>query len=154
MRKTRASQRPWRVFAGELSSTRTQSTEETPMSTNGTNGHDGANGKGHADWNTNPRWAGIARPYSYADVLRLRGSIQIEHTLARLGAERLWNLMQTEPYVPALGALSGNQAIEMVQAGLKALYSSRWQGAADSNTACGVFTGQSLYTSHRVPAPV
>src|SRR3989442_7557920 len=107
MRKARASQRPWRVFAGELSSTRTQSTEETPMSTNGTNGHDGANGKGHADWNTNPRWAGIARPYSYADVLRLRGSIQIEHTLARLAAERLWNLMHTEPIVPALGALTG-----------------------------------------------
>src|SRR2546426_9540269 len=88
MRNTRAKHRTSTVFAGELSSTRTQSTEDTTMSTNGTNGHAGANGKGHADWNTNPRWAGIARPDSYADVLRLRGSIQIEHTLARLGAER------------------------------------------------------------------
>src|SRR5260370_42604547 len=122
MRKTRASQRPWRVFADEPPSNQDRASKETPMSTNGTNGHDGANGKGHADWNTNPRWAGIARPYSFADVLRLRGSIQIEHTLARLGAERLWNRMQTEPYVPALGALTGNQAIEMVQAGLKDLY--------------------------------
>ena len=78
----------------------------------------------HSDWTSNPRWSGIARPYSYSDVLRLRGTIQIEYTLARLGAERLWQLMHTDPYVPALGAVTGNQAIEMVQAGLKAIYGS------------------------------
>src|SRR5438445_533406 len=91
------------------------------MSTKGTNGANG-NGNGKSNkhlnyWSTDPRWSGITRPYSYSDVLRLRGSIQIEYTLARLGAERLWNLMHTDAYVPALGAITGNQAIELVQAG-------------------------------------
>jgi len=130
------------------------------MSANGTNG---ANGKGNSkthlpiDHCTNdshwvgPRWSGITRPYSFSDVLRLRGSIQIEYTLARLGAERLWNLMQTEAYVPALGAITGNQAIEMVQAGLKAIYGSGWQVAADGNTAGDVYPDQSLYPCDSAP---
>ena len=117
---------------------------------NGTNG----NGKTHSSinhWSSDPRWYGIARPYAYSEVLRLRGSIQIEYTLARLGAERLWNLMQTEPYVPALGAITGNQAIEMVQAGLKAIYGSGWQVAADNNTAGDVYPDQSLYPCNSAP---
>jgi isocitrate lyase len=118
-----------------------------------TNGHS-TNGNAHADWTTNPRWCGITRHYSYADVLRLRGSIHIEHTLARLGAERLWNLMHSEPYVAALGALTGNQAIEMVQAGLTAIYGSGWQVAADANTAGDVYPDQSLYPCDSAPALV
>ncbi len=104
----------------------------------------GKNGNFQPDWSTSARWKGVTRPYSYQDVLRLRGSIAIEHTLARLGAERLWLLLNNEPYVPALGALTGNQAIEMVQAGLKAIYASGWQVAADSNTAGDVYPDQSL----------
>jgi isocitrate lyase len=121
------------------------------MSTTGTNGANGRNTHAHQDWSTNPRWAGITRPYSYADVLRLRGSIHIEYTLARLGAERLWDLMHTEPYVAALGAVTGNQAIEMVQAGLKAIYGSGWQVAADNNTAGDVYPDQSLYPCDSAP---
>ena len=131
------------------------------MSTNGDNGNNCQNGNGHAknsnshaDWTANPRWSGITRPYSYADVLRLRGTIQIEYTLARLGAERLWNLMHADPYVAALGALTGNQAIEMVQAGLKAIYGSGWQVAADANTAGDVYPDQSLYPCDSAPALV
>src|SRR5437588_7698200 len=125
------------------------------MSTKGTNRANG-NGNGKSNkhlnyWSTDPRWSGITRPYSYSDVLRLRGSIQIEYTLARLGAERLWNLMQTEPYVPALGAITGNQAIQMVQAGLKAIYGSGWQVAADNNTAGDVYPDQSLYPCDSAP---
>src|SRR5256884_5232774 len=130
------------------------------MSANGANlangKGNGTNGNGRINlpiesWSTEPRWAGIMRPYSYSDVLRLRGSIQIEYTLARLGAERLWNLMQTEPYVPALGAITGNQAIQMVQAGLKAIYGSGWQVAADNNTAGDVYPDQSLYPCNSAP---
>jgi isocitrate lyase len=109
----------------------------------------GANGKD--PWVGNSRWHGIERPYSYEDVLRLRGSIYIEHTLARLGAEGLWNLLHTEPYVPALGALTGNQAVEMVQAGLKAVYASGWQVAADANSAGEVYPDQSLYPADSCP---
>src|SRR5260370_22587070 len=115
------------------------------MSTNGTNG---TNGNGHKQlnyWSTDPRWSGITRPYSYSDVLRLRGSIQIEYTLARLGAERLWNLMHADSDVPALGAITGNQAIEMVQAGLKAIYGSGWAVAADRNTAGAIYPHPRLY---------
>src|ERR1700681_4625045 len=119
------------------------------------NGNNGKNGNGHqhggADWASDPRWTGITRTYSSADVLRLRGSIQIEYTLARLGAERLWNLMHSDDYVPALGAITGNQAIEMVQAGLKAIYGSGWQVAADGNTAGDVLPGQSLYPCDSAP---
>jgi isocitrate lyase len=132
------------------------------MSSNGTNGSNGANGNGHSNgnghkhlpqthWSNDPRWDGVTRPYSYEDVLRLRGSIQIEYTLAKLGAERLWNLMHTEEFVPALGAITGNQAIEMVQAGLKAIYGSGWQVAADGNTAGDVYPDQSLYPSDSAP---
>ncbi len=122
------------------------------MSLNGTNGQQMHND--HSDWAMNPRWSAITRPYSYADVLRLRGTIQIEYTLARLGAERLWNLMHSDAYVPALGAVTGNQAIEMVQAGLKAIYGSGWQVAADSNTAGDVYPDQSLYPCDSAPALV
>ena len=93
------------------------------------------------EWENNPRWRGIERPYTPEDVLRLRGSVQIEHTLARLGAERLWEMLQTESYVNALGAVTGNQAVQQVQAGLKAIYVSGWQVAADANNA-----GQSIPT--------
>ena len=87
------------------------------------------------DWAENPRWKGIRRGYTAADVVRLRGSVPIEHTLARRGAEKLWNLVNTEPFVNTLGALTGNQAMQMVKAGLKAIYLSGWQVAADANLA-------------------
>ena len=91
------------------------------------------------------RWRGIRRPYSQADVRRLRGRLQIEHTLARVGSERLWHLLQAEPYLPTLGALTGNQAIQQVQAGLRAIYASGWQVAADANNAGEMYPDQSLY---------
>jgi isocitrate lyase len=122
------------------------------MAVNGNDRHE--THSDHSDWSANPRWSEITRPYSYADVLRLRGTIQIEYTLARLGAERLWNLMHTDPYVAALGAVTGNQAIEMVQAGLKAIYGSGWQVAADNNTAGDVYPDQSLYPCDSAPALV
>ena len=103
------------------------------------------------DWSTNPRWKGIERPYTAEDVLRLRGSVHIEHTLARMGAERLWELLQTELYVNALGALTGNQAVQQVQAGLKAIYVSGWQVAADANNAGAMYPDQSLYPADSVP---
>ncbi|HEY7414804.1 MAG TPA: isocitrate lyase [Ktedonobacteraceae bacterium] len=102
-------------------------------------------------WETAPRWQGIKRPYTAADVLRLRGSVQIEYTLARMGAERLWKLLQSEPYVAALGALTGNQAVQQVKAGLKAIYLSGWQVAADANLAGQMYPDQSLYPSDSVP---
>ena len=103
------------------------------------------------DWANNPRWKGVERPYTAADVLRLRGSIHIEHTLARLGAERLWDLLHSESYVHALGAMSGNQAVQQVQAGLKAVYVSGWQVAADANNAGTMYPDQSLYPADSVP---
>src|SRR6202035_5945348 len=103
------------------------------------------------EWKNNSRWRGIERPYSAEDVLRLRGSVQIEHTLARVGAERLWELLQTEPYVNSLGALTGNQAVQQVQAGLKAIYVSGWQVAADANNAGQMYPDQSLYPADSVP---
>jgi len=106
------------------------------------------------DWRENPRWQGITRPYSAADVVRLRGSVQIEYTLAKLGAQRLWELMHTEPYVAALGALTGTQAVQMVQAGLKAIYLSGWQVAADANLAMQTYPDLSLYPVNSVPAVV
>jgi isocitrate/methylisocitrate lyase len=102
-------------------------------------------------WQTDPRWSGITRPYSGEDVVRLRGSIHVEHTLAQLGAERLWWLLHHEPYVPALGALTGNQAVQQVQAGLKAIYLSGWQVAADANDAGQTYPDQSLYPADSVP---
>jgi isocitrate lyase len=100
------------------------------------------------------RWAGIERPYTHGDVERLRGSFLIEHTLARLGAERLWALLQSEPYVAALGALTGAQAVQMVKAGLQAIYLSGWQVAADGNLAAHTYPDQSLYPVSSAPALV
>src|SRR4051812_29998904 len=94
-------------------------------------------------WNRDSRFRGVTRPYQAADVHRLRGSITIEHTLARLGAERLWKLLESEEYVPALGALTGNQAIQQVQAGLQAIYVSGWQCAGDANGAGQMYPDQS-----------
>jgi isocitrate lyase len=103
------------------------------------------------EWANNPRWRGIERPYTAEDVLRLRGSVHIEHTLARQGAERLWEMLQTEPYINALGAVTGNQAVQQVQAGLKAIYVSGWQVAADGNSAGQMYPDQSLYPADSVP---
>lgn len=104
------------------------------------------------EWNTSPRWSGITRSYTAEDVIRLRGSFQIEYTVARMGAERLWHLLHTEPYVHSLGAVTGNQAVEMVQAGLKAIYLSGWQVAGDANTAAQTYPDQSLYPADAAPA--
>jgi len=106
------------------------------------------------DWETDPRWDGIMRDYTAEDVLRLRGSVEIKYTLAEIGAERLWNLLHEEPYVSALGALTGNQAIQQVRAGLKAIYLSGWQVAADANLAGHMYPDQSLYPSNSVPQVV
>jgi isocitrate lyase len=100
------------------------------------------------------RWKGIERTYSEEDVRRLRGSVHVEHTLARLGAERLWQLLQEEDYVAALGAMTGGQAVEMVKAGLRAIYLSGWQVAADANSAAEVYPDQSLYPVNSAPALV
>jgi isocitrate lyase len=107
-----------------------------------------------ASWREEQRWQGITRPYSPADVLRLRGSVQIEYTLARMGAERLWELLHTEPFINALGALTGNQAVQQVKAGLKAIYLSGWQVAADANLAGQMYPDQSLYPANSVPEVV
>ena len=106
------------------------------------------------NWNNDPRWQGIRRPYSADDVDRLRGTVHIEHTLAQIGAKRLWNLLQKESFVAALGALTGNQAIQQVQAGLKAIYLSGWQVAADANLAGEMYPDQSLYPANSVPQVV
>jgi isocitrate lyase len=106
------------------------------------------------EWATSERWLGIKRSYTPEDVLRLRGTIRIEHTLARMGAERLWHLLHTEPYVAALGALTGNQAMQQVKAGLKAIYLSGWQVAADANLAGHMYPDQSLYPVNSVPHAV
>src|SRR6186997_249 len=100
------------------------------------------------------RWAGVERPYASEDVERIRGRFRIEHTLARLGAERLWQLLHSEEYVPALGALTGAQAVQMVKAGLKAIYLSGWQVAADANLSGNTYPDQSLYPANSVPAVV
>ncbi|MCH8892108.1 MAG: isocitrate lyase [Chloroflexi bacterium] len=102
-------------------------------------------------WATDPRWQGIKRDYSAADVVALRGSVQIEHTLANVGAKRLWDLLHTEDYISTFGALSGSQATQMVKAGLKAIYLSGWQVAGDANTAGQVYPDQSLYPSNSGP---
>ena len=135
------------------------------ISDNGRNGHDHT-GNGHDDGNgrahhrelgrvpSSPlpdRWAGIRRDFSHADVLRLRGSIVVRNTLAELGAAKLWKALHAEPWVAALGALSGNQAMQMVKAGLKAIYLSGWQVAADANNAGQMYPDQSLYPASSVP---
>jgi isocitrate lyase len=106
------------------------------------------------DWETNPRWKGLTRDYSAEDVVRLQGSMPVEYTLARNGAERLWDLVNSTDYVNALGALSGNQAMQMVRAGLKAIYLSGWQVAGDANLADQVYPDQSLYPVNSAPALV
>jgi isocitrate lyase len=105
-------------------------------------------------WATDPRWAGITRPYGPEDVRRLQGTLPVAHTLAAHGAQRLWQLLQEEPYVAALSAVTGNQAIQEVAAGLKAVYVSGWQVAADANEAATMYPDQSLYPSDSVPALV
>jgi len=106
------------------------------------------------DWAENSRWKGINRNYTADDVVRLRGSVQVEHTLAKRGSEKLWNLMHTEPFVNALGALTGNQAMQQVKAGLKAIYLSGWQVAGDANLAGEMYPDQSLYPANSVPMVV
>ncbi len=106
------------------------------------------------EWTDNPRWKGIIRPYSAEDVVRLRGSVHIEHSLARLGAEKLWRLLHSETVVSALGALTGNQAVEEVQAGLQAIYCSGWQVAGDGNSSGEMYPDQSLYAVDSVPKMV
>jgi len=106
------------------------------------------------DWQNNPRWKGITRPYQAADVVRLRGTVPIEHSLARHGAEKLWGYLHKEPFVNALGALTGNQAMQQVKAGLKAIYLSGWQVAADANVAGEMYPDQSLYPANSVPLVV
>jgi isocitrate lyase len=106
------------------------------------------------DWAENPRWKGIKRGYSAADVVKLRGSLQIEHTLAKRGAEKLWTLINTEPFVGTLGALTGNQAMQQVKAGLKAIYLSGWQVAGDANSTGEMYPDQSLYAVDSVPKVV
>jgi len=106
------------------------------------------------DWNENPRWKGVTRPYKAEDVVRLRGSVQPEYTFARLGAEKLWKLVNTEDFVPCLGALTGGQAVQQVKAGVKAIYLSGWQVAADNNTYFAMYPDQSLYPVDSVPRVV
>jgi len=106
------------------------------------------------DWAENPRWKGIKRNYTAEEVVNLRGSVQIDHTLAKRGSEKLWNLLHTEPFVNALGALTGNQAMQQVKAGLKAIYLSGWQVAGDANLAGEMYPDQSLYPANSVPMVV
>jgi isocitrate/methylisocitrate lyase len=106
------------------------------------------------EWKTSPRWSGVQRGYAAADVLRLRGNVPVEHSLARLGAQKLWHHLQEQPYVNALGALTGNQAMQQVRAGLKAIYLSGWQVAGDANLAGEMYPDQSLYPADSVPAVV
>jgi len=106
------------------------------------------------DWTNNPRWAGIKRNYTAEDVVRLRGTVHVEHSIARLGAEKLWKSLHSEPFVNALGALTGNQAMQQVKAGLKAIYLSGWQVAADANVAGEMYPDQSLYPANSVPLVV
>jgi isocitrate lyase len=105
-------------------------------------------------WDNDPRWTGIERTYTPDDVLKLRGTLKLEYTFAEAGAKRLWHLLQTEEYIAALGALTGNQAVQQVEAGLKAIYLSGWQVAADANLAGEMYPDQSLYPSNSVPEVV
>jgi isocitrate lyase len=106
------------------------------------------------DWNENPRWKGVTRPYTPEDVVRLRGTVDIEYSLARQGAEKLWKSLHEKPFVNALGALTGNQAMQQVKAGLNAIYLSGWQVAGDANLAGEMYPDQSLYPANSVPAVV
>src|ERR1700751_1392414 len=126
------------------------------MATNG-NEH-GANGNGAKgqsklgmEWRFDPRWEGVTRPYTHDDVERLRGSVHVEHSLARLGAERLWTLLHEQSYVQALGAVTGNQAVQQVKAGLSAIYVSGWQVGAGANAGAETYPDQSLSPADSVP---
>src|SRR2546430_17456013 len=123
-----------------------QATKQNGKTDHKTNGHHVAALPGRFD--------GIVRPYTDADVERLRGSVRVQHTLAEMGAARLWELLHTEEYLPALRALTGNQAVQMVRAGLKATYVSGWQVAADANTSGQMYPDQSPYPGGSVPAVV
>lgn len=103
------------------------------------------------DWNTNPRWENVDRPYSAEEVIKLKGSVDIEHSLAKQGAKKLWHKLHTQPFVAGLGALTGNQAVQEVSAGLEAIYLSGWQVAADANLAGQMYPDQSLYPADSVP---
>src|SRR5688572_22458506 len=124
------------------------------MHTNGNGSHAAATERIQHEWRTDPRWRGIERPYGPEDVLRLRGSFPVEHTLARLGAHRLWSLLRREEPTRALGCLTGGQAVQSVRAGLDAIYLSGWQVAADANLAGATYPDQSLYPANSVPAVV
>src|SRR5882672_10254957 len=124
------------------------------MMTQSTSKHAAAIAAIKEDWDENPRWRHVKRDYTAADVFRLRGSVLVEHTLARRGAENLWRLLTTTPYVNTLGALTGNQAMQQVKAGLKAIYLSGWQVAADGNDSCQMYPDQSLYSVSSVPSAV
>jgi isocitrate lyase len=106
------------------------------------------------EWDQDPRWKGIMRPYSAEEVLKLRGTLKIDYSYAQAGAKRLWHLLRNESYVAALGALTGNQAVQQVEAGLQAIYLSGWQVAADANLAGEMYPDQSLYPSNSVPVVV
>ena len=106
------------------------------------------------DWSENPRWNGVKRGYTAEDVVRLRGSVKIEHTLAKLGAEKLWKMALERPFVNSLGALTGNQAMQQVKAGVPAIYLSDWQVAADANDSLSMYPDQSLYATTSVPTVV
>jgi isocitrate lyase len=107
-----------------------------------------------SEWEKSERWQGISRPYTGSEVVRLRGPVHVEHTLARLGAERLWGLLRDEEHVAALGAMTGGQAVQMAKAGLKAIYLSGWQVAADANLSGQTYPDQSLYPADSAPALV
>src|ERR1700704_7035031 len=106
------------------------------------------------DWAENPRWRGVKRGYAAEDVERLRGSVQVEHTLARRGAEKLWKLMHERPFVNSLGALTGNQAMQQVRAGVPAIYLSGWQAGAAAHDSLAMYPDQSLYSTTSVPSVV
>ena len=106
------------------------------------------------DWAENPRWRGIKRGYTAEDVYRLRGSLQVEYTLARRGADKLWKMINEMPYVNSLGAMTGNQAMQQVKAGVPAIYLSGWQVAADANDSLSMYPDQSLYATTSVPSVV
>src|SRR5882724_11945637 len=124
------------------------------MMTQSTSKHAAAIAAIKEDWDENPRWRHVKRDYTAADVFRLRGSVLVEHTMARRGTENLWRLVTTTPYVNTLGALTGNQAMQQVKAGLKAIYLSGWQVAADGNDSCQMYPDQSLYSVSSVSCAV
>jgi hypothetical protein len=140
---------------------RPEATRDSTVTTPQTGGHSDPAGRIateatalQREWDTNPRWEGVERTYTAQDVVRLRGTVREEHTLARRGAERLWELLHSRDYVRALGAITGNQAVQMVRGGLEAIYLSGWQVAADGNASGQTYPDQSLYPVNSVPTVV